>query len=91
LLGLADTELVDTNHWLISYGSGAKIDCQGLDLSGVVAYRPTRSHLGYALRALREQITSSEEPPHYYLGSAKLDTMKTISQNGFTRFATCSD
>src|SRR5467141_3006706 len=31
---------------------------------------------GYARRALREQITSSEQPPSDYLGNAKLDTMK---------------
>src|SRR2546428_677771 len=31
---------------------------------------------GYALRALREQITSSEQPASYYFGNAKLDTMK---------------
>src|SRR2546421_9042907 len=37
---------------------------------------------GYALRALREQITSSEQPPSYYFGNAKLDTMKNHTSEG---------
>src|SRR5882762_8082980 len=45
---------------------------------------PAEAASGHALRALREQITSSEEPPSYYWGSAKLDTMKTIPQKGIS-------